>query len=434
MFATLRQAVDCVARGRAWDHSIVWKCLGGAKSGDYFRDQKLRFDGGDFTPAERHEGAYQDAAPIPVPADIYPPRATKTRYMRDYSMFEPNGEGIPVDERQKIPLPELLQKYHSDVLSLDNGGNLMDVLKETRQFENKPHSAQRMLSTHLTTRPSRIIVLILLVLGAGVAKSDVIKDIEYARPDNHSLLLDLHLPDTPSKTPLPVVIWVHGGGWKNGSKKNCKAAWLVKEGFAVASINFRLTNVAQWPAQIEDCREAVRWIRRNAAAYGLNADRIGAWGSSSGGHLVALMGTLPYPENEPTSSRVAAVCDWYGPTELLTMPPNTVGNGRTEEDVANSNGAKLLGCTVKDCPELAKQASAYDNVSSDDAAFLIMHGDADTGVPVQQSIQFHDRLKDANVFSKLEIIEGAGHGGPPFETPEARAIITEFFERFLTQS
>ncbi len=153
----------------------------------------------------------------------------------------------------------------------------------------------------------------------------------------------------------------------------------------MVSINYRLTDVAQWPAQIDDCREAVRWARRNAAVFGLDPNRIGAWGSSAGGHLVALMGTLPYPENESISSRVSVVCDWYGPTELLTMPPNNVGNGRTEEDVANSNGAKLLGCTVKDCPDLAKQASAHDNVSSDDAAFLIMHGDEDPGVPLQQS-------------------------------------------------
>ena len=192
-----------------------------------------------------------------------------------------------------------------------------------------------------------------------------------------TLLLDLYLPQEANDSAVPVVIWVHGGGWKNGSKKNTKASWLA-EGYAVVSINYRLTDVAQWPAQIDDCRGAVCWARRNAGVFGLDPNRIGAWGSSAGGHLVALMGTLPYPEDEPISSRVLAVCDWYGPTELLTMPPNNVGNGRTEEDVANSM-AKLLGCAVKDCPELAKQARHLRQCFRDDAAFLIMHGDEDPG-------------------------------------------------------
>ncbi len=122
------------------------------------------------------------------------------------------------------------------------------------------------------------------------------------------------------------------------------------------------------------------------------------------------MGTLPYPENGSVSRRVQAVCDWFGSTELLTMPPNNIGKGRTEEDVANSNGAKLLGCTVKDCPELERQASAYDNVYTDDAPFLIMHGGEDQGLPIQKSIQFYERLRKTGVPVQFEVMEGAGHG------------------------
>ncbi len=277
----------------------------------------------------------------------------------------------------------------------------------------------------------RWLCLVLLLPTGLFAASATVKDIEYARPNGYSLLLDLYLPERVLDRGAPVVVWVHGGGWKNGSKEKPKAAWLAEEGYAVVSINFRLTDVAQWPAQIDDCREAVRWVRRNASVFGFDSGRIGAWGSSSGGHLVALMGTLPYPENESVSSRVQAVCDWYGPTELLTMPPNNVGEGRTEEDVANSNGAKLLGCTVKDCPELAKQASAYDNVSKDDAPFLIMHGDEDPGVPVQQSIQFYERLRQSGVPAQLEVVKGAGHGGKLFDTPEVKGMVRGFFDRTL---
>lgn len=163
--------------GRVWDHSIIWERLGGARSGDYYRNQKLRFDGGDFTPvgghstdnytryatdfikrdhdgpwmlwlcydavhgpftpADRHEGAYANAGPIPVPEDIFPPRPTKPRYMRDYAMFYPGPDGIPIDERLRLPLPELVQKYHSGVLSLDEGvGDLLKCLEQTDQLEN----------------------------------------------------------------------------------------------------------------------------------------------------------------------------------------------------------------------------------------------------------------------------------------------------------
>ena len=163
--------------GQVWDHSIVWERLGGEKSGGYFRNQKLRFDGGDFTPvgghstdnytqyakdfinrdhekpwmlwlcydavhapftpADRHRGAYEDAGPVPIPEDIYPPRPDKPRYMQDYSMFNPGPDGVPVDERQKLPLPKLVQKYNSGVLSLDEGvRDLREILKETGQLEN----------------------------------------------------------------------------------------------------------------------------------------------------------------------------------------------------------------------------------------------------------------------------------------------------------
>jgi len=288
-----------------------------------------------------------------------------------------------------------------------------------------------MYNSSLRSRLICGLVLFGFPFAFAAAEPEVLRDIEYFRPNDYPLLLDLYLPEEAKNTAVPVVIWVHGGGWKNGSKKNSKASWLAEEGYAVISINYRLTDVAQWPAQIDDCREAVRWARRNAKVFGLDANRIGAWGASAGGHLVALMGTLPYPENESITSRVLAVCDWYGPTELLTMPPNNVGDGRTEEDVANSNGAKLLGCTVKDCPDLAKQASAYDNVSRDDAAFLIMHGDEDPGVPLQQSIQFHDRLRENGVPSTLKVIEGAGHGGKLFDTPEVRETVLQFFDKQL---
>ncbi len=267
--------------------------------------------------------------------------------------------------------------------------------------------------------------------SASLPKYEIISDIEYSSPGGLPLLLDLYLPENPDRKPLPVVIWVHGGGWLNGSKAKPKAEYLAEHGYAVVSINYRLTHEGTWPAQIDDCRESVRWVRRNAESYSFDPKHIGAWGSSAGGHLVALMGTLPYPENESVSSRVQAVCDWYGPTELLSMPPNNVGNGRTEEDVATSNGAKLLGCTVGDCPDLARRASGLDNVSSDDAPFLIMHGDLDPGVPLSQSTRFYEKLKAHGVPVVFKVVRDAGHGGPLFSTPVVKERVLAFFDTYL---
>lgn len=273
---------------------------------------------------------------------------------------------------------------------------------------------------------------VLLPVSAVARPDDVVaqKDLEYGRIGDRPLLLDLYRP-RDAKKPMPVVMWVHGGGWNKGSKDRCPAVWLTDHGYAVASINYRLTDEVPWPAQIDDCRAAVRWLRVHAAEYGLDGKRIAAWGGSAGGHLAALLGTLDAPENETVSSRVQAVCDWYGPSDLLTMPPNVLVPGKTEADLANSNGAKLLGGTVRDRPELARQASAFYQVSADDPPFLIMHGDKDPAVPLEQSQRLYEKLKAAGVTSALQVLEGAGHGGKEFQTPEMRQLILEFFNRHL---
>lgn len=271
-------------------------------------------------------------------------------------------------------------------------------------------------------------------VAAGQLPNDarITQDVEYSKPNGHSLLLDVFQP-APTGQPAPVIVFVHGGGWKNGSRKSGEkiAGWLVDEGFAVVSVDYRLTDVAQWPAQIDDCYEAVRWVRRNSQKYNFDPHHIAAWGTSAGGHLAALMGTRPCPSKEDVSSRVQAVCNWFGPSDLLTMPPNNVGNGRTEADARKSNGAKLLGVTVKDDIRLAKDASALHHVSSGDSAFLIMHGSKDLGVPIDQSNRLHQALRSAGAESQLHVVEGAGHGGKLFQAPESRQIVRTFFTKHL---
>jgi acetyl esterase/lipase len=257
------------------------------------------------------------------------------------------------------------------------------------------------------------------------------RDRVYAQRPSGNLTLDLYRPQTLGKAPLPVVIWIHGGGWAKGNKSPCPATWLATQGYAVASVQYRLTDVAPWPAQIEDCREAIRWLRQNAKQYQLDAERIGVWGGSAGGHLVALLGTLDSPSEETTSSRVQAVCDFYGPTDLLTMPANTPGPGKTDADLARTNGAKLLGGSVKDHPDRARSASAIHQVTPGDAPVLVVHGDQDTGVPLDQSRRFVAKLTTAGVPAELVVLKGAGHGGPAFQTPTVRGQVRAFFDRHL---
>jgi len=277
-----------------------------------------------------------------------------------------------------------------------------------------------------------------LALGCLVATSlhaapklpegvEVLRDLEYAQIKGVSLKLDLYRPQAMPSAPMPLVIWVHGGGWRNGTKANCPAAWLATKGYAVASLDFRLLPEHPWPAQIEDPIAALRWLRRESGKFGYDASRTAAMGGSSGGHVVALWGTLSLPAED----KVKAVVDLYGPTDLLTMPPNVLSEKRTRADLAKANGALLLGGIVMDQPEKAKSVSALHQVSKDDVPFLILHGTADPGVPVDQSERLHAALKAAGVESTLKLLPGAGHGGKEFDSPGSRALIQAFLDRHL---
>lgn len=271
------------------------------------------------------------------------------------------------------------------------------------------------------------------------------------------LRLDLYLPPAASSAkPVPLVMWLHGGGWRNGSYKNAPS-WLVRYGIAVASVEQRPITEIGWPAQIEDPRDALAFLRACADTYPIDPARFGAFGGSSGGHLVALLGTTSSKHGRPESA-VQAVCDMFGPTDLLSMPPNTLGYGRdigrerTLEDISTSNGAVMLGATVRDIPERAKEASAFWQAEGSACPFLFLHGDEDFGVrpsfsllhrnaclntnldrsatgqvPVEQSAKLHAKLLSWGVQSELVVLEGAGHGGPPFQTEDMRSKVAQFF-------
>jgi acetyl esterase/lipase len=258
------------------------------------------------------------------------------------------------------------------------------------------------------------------------------RDLAYVKDGHERHKLDLYLPSKAADS-LPVLVWVHGGAWQGGSKENCPALGLVARGYAVASINYRLSQHAKFPAQIEDCKAAIRWLRANAKKYNLNPERIGAWGASAGGHLVALLGTSGGVKelegkggNPEQSSRVQCVVDWFGPTDFTKM------GGR--HDRPHSPEVRLLGGPVQENKDRAAKANPITYIRKGVPPFLIMHGDRDDTVPFGQSQLLAKALVKATVEVHFVPIAGAGHGGPGFNTPASRRLVAAFFERHLKGS
>lgn len=282
------------------------------------------------------------------------------------------------------------------------------------------------------TRPAR-----LSRLGRG--RVDVYRDINYVPgSSNWRQTLDLYVPKQAGSGPFPLVVWIHGGAWRGGDKRGGPFFPLLASGFAVASINYRLTDEAQFPAQIYDCKAAVRFLRAHAHEYNLQSDRIGVWGASAGGHLAALLGTSGgvqslegHEGNLQCSSRVQAVCDWFGASDLLTAKEQV--SAIKGDQTALMAIPHFIGGTVQEQPERAKQASPITYVSKDNPPFLIMHGDRDHMVPPAQSIELRDAMQAKGAPVTLQIIPGARHGGFGFGVKPRLAVI-DFFENTIKKA
>jgi len=264
------------------------------------------------------------------------------------------------------------------------------------------------------------------------------RDLAYG-PHPERNRLDLYLPTTPSATPRPLVVWVHSGGWYIGGRGNGGAARaLVKRGYAVAAITYRFSQDAVFPAQIEDCQRAIRWLRAHAQEYGLDPKRIGAWGGSAGGHLVALLGTaptqFPAPADDPhraLPADVAAVCAFNPPTDFLTWDTQALPNPSVTANLPDSMVARLLGSPPERRPTAARSASPMTYVSAHAPPFFLVHGDADRAVPPQQSVTFHAALRAAGVESTLHLIPEGGHANAAFAQGVPHEAIADFFDRHL---
>ena len=257
------------------------------------------------------------------------------------------------------------------------------------------------------------------------------RDLVYGSAGGRELKLNLYLP--PGDEAKPLIIWIHGGAWLQGSKDGpSPAQQFVGLGYAVAHVGYRLSQVAKWPAQIQDCKAAVRWLRANAEKYHLDPKRFAAWGSSAGGHLVAVLGTSGgVPElagtcnDLKTSSSVQAVVDWFGPTDFLQM---NKFRSNIAHDEARSPESQLIGGPIQENKEAAAKANPITYVGRGEAPppFLIMHGTRDDLVPFNQSELLRDALEEKRADVTFHPVTGAGHG---FGGEQNSAPVREFLAR-----
>lgn len=327
---------------------------------------------------------------------------------RQFDAWDKNSDGqLTQDE-----LPKALRRNFAAV-DTDKNGSIS--IAEDRAFRNRRPPVRKPTD-----------------FGSDVRS---LRNLAYVENGHERHVLDLHIPAGATRT-TPLVVFVHGGGWRQGNKDRPPVAPLLSDGFVCASINYRLTEHAAFPAQIHDCKAAIRWLRSNAETYGYDATRIGVWGTSAGGHLVALMGTsgdVEALEGElgsiGVSSCVQAVCDYFGPTDLLLMNAQAGANGAIDHDAANSPESRLVGGPLQQRKAVAQSASPLSYVSASDPPFYVLHGDEDRLVPVEQSRLLKDALDLAGVSCRFRIVEGAGHG--QFRDPAIIESVVEFFDETL---
>lgn len=288
------------------------------------------------------------------------------------------------------------------------------------------------------------LVFALLLLGVPAVQTPqqqykVISDVRYCTGGGKPLLMDIFIPVSPSKTPMPAVLWLHGGGWERGDKNgNSGALMLAAAGFVTASIFYRLSGESPFPADIEDCKCAVRYLRANATTYGIDPDHIGVAGASAGGHLAELVATADDKAGlegdggwQNVSSRVQAASAYYGVSDF------TVGAQEFEHHTGKVV-LKLFRGNEKEKPELYKQASPIKHVSNDNPPLLLVHGDQDDLVPFGQSVEMTKAYERLGLEVEFIQVKNAGHDfeqvgpnpiSPPINEIHQRTI--SFFKRYL---
>lgn len=288
---------------------------------------------------------------------------------------------------------------------------------------------------------SAVLILFAFPLTAQAPEPQfsVISDVQYCTGGGKPLLMDVFIPKRRNRTPTPAILWIHGGGWERGDKNgNSGAQFLANEGFVTASLFYRLSGDSPFPADIEDCKCAIRFLRANATKYGIDPDRIGLAGASAGGHLAELAATADQAAGlegvggwQSISSKVQAVSAYYGASDF------TVGANQFQHH-SGQVIVKLFRGTEKEKPDLYRQASPIFYVSKDDPPLLLVQGEDDDLVPFDQSVRMADAYRQAGLQVELIPVKHAGHDfqqvGPVPISPSVEIIrqkTIEFFKNSL---
>jgi len=293
-----------------------------------------------------------------------------------------------------------------------------------------PHIYSRYNRVQSLIIPCMMLHLTLL----GHTGEPVLRDVEFARIDGKSLALDLYLPKKAEKPPL--LVWVHGGAWRSGDKAGVPVTALLDDGFAIASVNYRLSPEAKFPAQVHDIKAAIRFLRANAANFGLSTERIGIIGASAGGHLAALVGlTNGHPELEgkvgdclAESSGVQCIVSLYGAGNLESILSQSTDFGVAMRVPALQ---LLLGGQPVEKPDLARLASPVAHLDAGDPPLLLIHGDADPQMPWQQSQELATAAEKMKLTVQFVTLPGAKHGGNEFFDAERITLMGDFLKKHL---
>ena len=285
----------------------------------------------------------------------------------------------------------------------------------------------------LNTLTLAVIFFLFHCLVCSGETDKIIKNIEFAKINNHSLKLDLHLPKKVKGSKL--VVWIHGGGWHKGSKNDCKIKWLTTHGYSVASISYRLSQIAKFPAQIHDCKAAIRWLRAQENKFGYDSSKIVAAGASAGGYLATLLGTSDGVKqlegnvggNLEMNSSLSGIINYYGPTDFILR-------SKTQPHRANKVGSvvyNLLGGGADKKVKLATLASPVYHVTKNDPPILIFHGDKDATVLIDQANAITSAYKKMNLSVNMNTLPGKKHGGTEFYTGENRKKVLQFLGKIV---
>ncbi len=279
-------------------------------------------------------------------------------------------------------------------------------------------------------------------LPAGVKLE---RDISYIPNGDEAQRLDIYLPEKATEKPLPLVVHIHGGGWQGGSKFPCPVANMAAKGYVVASIEYRFSQKALFPAQIQDCQAAIRWLRANAKTYNIDTEHVGVVGGSAGGHLSALVATAGGKNafskiggNDDQSDRVQCVIDIFGPTNFATVIEQAE-NDKNVRNIFKFNTpgdpySSLIGVALNEDKARTDAVSPVTYISEDNPPTLILHGTHDTLVPYAQSEELAAALKAKGVPVWLQTLPGSGHGGGGFGKPQIVLLMQNFFDKYLKGS